>query len=78
MIYCPVCRVEYPQSQTDNHILKHTIRDVKFVEKKEEEMPVSTQHSKNSFIYPMIEPLEFSTGEMSQVKRRNIVKFERQ
>ena len=62
MIYCPVCRVEYPQSQTDNHILKHTIQNVRFAEKKEEEVVVSTQHSKNSFIYPMVEPLEFSTS----------------
>ena len=29
-VYCPVCRMEYPQSQTDNHILRHTIQNVKF------------------------------------------------
>ena len=57
MIYCPVCRVEYPQSQTDNHILKHTIQNVRFAEKKEEEVVVSTQYSKDSYIYPMVEPL---------------------
>jgi hypothetical protein len=27
-VWCPVCKVEYPQSQTDAHILKHTMRNI--------------------------------------------------
>ena len=61
MIYCPVCKVEYPQSQTDSHILKHTIQNVKFADRKEEEVAVSTQYSKDNFTYPLVEPLEFSS-----------------
>jgi hypothetical protein len=33
-IYCPVCRVDYPQSQTDNHILRHTMHNPKMNYKK--------------------------------------------
>jgi hypothetical protein len=77
-IYCPVCRIEYPQSQTDSHIMRHTIQNVKFAEKREDDHAVSTQYSKNSFTYPLIEPLEFSTSELTPVNRRNILKFERQ
>lgn len=77
-IYCPVCRVDYPQSQTNNHILKHTMQNVKYVDQKEEDVGASTQYSRNTFNYPMIEPLEFNTSEMVQVNRRNILKFEKQ
>ena len=34
VVWCPVCRVEYPQSQTDNHILKHTMRTVVYADRK--------------------------------------------
>jgi hypothetical protein len=53
-IYCPVCHVEYPQSQTDNHIRQHIIQHPKATYKREEEVAISTQHSKNTFIYPMV------------------------
>lgn len=33
-VYCPVCKVEYPQSQTDSHILKHTMRNVVYADRK--------------------------------------------
>lgn len=56
-IYCPVCHIEYPQSQTDSHIMRHTIQSVRFASKKEEQVSVSTQPSKHTFIYPMVEPL---------------------
>ena len=29
-VWCPVCKVEYPQSQTEAHILKHTMRNIVF------------------------------------------------
>jgi len=45
--------------------------------KKEEEVAVSTQHSKNTFIYPMIEPLEFSTSELLQVNKRDTFKIDK-
>jgi len=56
-IYCPARHVEYPQSQTDNHIRRHAISNSKAIYKREEEVAVSTQHSKNTFMYPMVEPL---------------------
>ena len=33
-IYCPVCHIDYPQSQIDNHILRHTIQTSKVNYKK--------------------------------------------
>ena len=33
-VYCPVCRIDYPQSQTDAHILRHTIQNLKYEDKK--------------------------------------------
>lgn len=71
-----MCHVEYPQSQTETHILKHTIQPSKIAVKKEEEPPVSTNRSKNMFIYPMIEPLEFSTTDLIQVSRRDTFKLD--
>lgn len=33
-VYCPVCKADYPQSQTESHIMRHTIQKVVFSSKK--------------------------------------------
>lgn len=71
--------MECPQSQTDSHILKHTIQNVRFSSKKEEQISVSTQPSKQAFVYPMVEPLEFHTNDFSRVSSgKNQVNFRRE
>lgn len=77
-IYCPVCHMDYPQSQTDSHIMRHTIQNVRFSSKKEEQVSVSTQPSKLTFAYPMVEPLEFNTNDLSRVSGKDRVNFRRE
>jgi hypothetical protein len=67
--------MEYPQSQTDSHILKHTIQSVRFSSKKEEQVSVSTQPSRQTFTYPMVEPLEFHTSDLSRVSGKDRFNF---
>lgn len=69
IIYCPVCNMDYPQSQTDNHILRHTIQNVVFASsaKKEEapfsppteeEEPIYIQHPKSNYKSTSSKPLD--------------------
>lgn len=77
-VYCPVCCAEYSSEQAEAHIQKHlspaklSLSAAHSLSAKLSQNPTaSTQGAPHATVYPMVEPLEFWTHELTQVALRD-------